>query len=52
MAPVKDQCTGKIIGFVEMLNKKGGGEFTKDDEHLIQMLCAHVAVFVGSFERR
>jgi sigma-B regulation protein RsbU (phosphoserine phosphatase) len=35
---------GNLVGVIQVLNKKGGGEFEKRDESLLEALAAHAAV--------
>ena len=52
MSPIVDGDTGKVLGLVEMINKKCDGSgntftsFTANDEKLLEMLCNHAAIFL------
>jgi len=35
---------GKVLGVIQVLNKAGGGAFTRDDEALVQAFASHAAV--------
>jgi len=35
---------GKLLGVIQVLNKKGGGVFTRDDEALMAAFAAHAAI--------
>jgi phosphoserine phosphatase RsbU/P len=41
--PIVDQ-QGALVGVVEVLNKKGGGAFTKEDENFLQAICVHLSI--------
>ena len=41
-----------VIGVVELINKKNGGEFVDDDLSFLEVLCAEVALAIQSFRER
>jgi serine phosphatase RsbU (regulator of sigma subunit) len=42
-APIVDQQSG-LVGVVQVLNKKGGGCFTKEDEDFLHAICVHLGI--------
>ena len=41
---------GKIIGVMEMVNKRGGGRFTKDDEKVMDILSSVFGVIFSQYD--
>jgi serine phosphatase RsbU (regulator of sigma subunit)/anti-sigma regulatory factor (Ser/Thr protein kinase) len=42
-APIVDQQSG-LVGVVQVLNKKDGGCFTKEDEDFLHAICVHLGI--------
>jgi len=42
-APIVDQ-SDRLVGVVQVLNKKGGGAFTTEDEQFLHAICVHLGI--------
>jgi serine phosphatase RsbU (regulator of sigma subunit)/anti-sigma regulatory factor (Ser/Thr protein kinase) len=47
--PIIDQ-QGGLVGIVEVLNKKDGGAFTKEDEDFLHAICVHLGIAIQRAE--
>jgi sigma-B regulation protein RsbU (phosphoserine phosphatase) len=41
--PILNQAN-RLIGVVQVLNKKGGGAFTREDEQFLDAICVHLSI--------
>jgi len=42
--PIIDKSSNRLIGVVQVLNKKGPGAFTEDDEKFLDAICVHLGI--------
>ncbi|RYE86601.1 MAG: GAF domain-containing protein, partial [Myxococcales bacterium] len=46
--PMRDH-SGRVVGVVQALNKRGDGAFSKADEELLQALATHAAITIDNY---